>query len=160
MPKPSDLMNSCGALFCEPGLLQRKCACWLMQKKHQKCSREQQPRYRWPSYSCSRKAFDSTLLSPTFTFLHNSPIFKSEKRCWFRRARVPSTFVFFQQQRKVESKFFSRIRRLTERIENRLGAPFSFKTPFSLKVVFLDVAVDVDEKEFTNKQNQLETIYK
>ena len=76
------------------------------------------------------------MLSPTFTFLQNSPSCKSEKRCWIWRARVPSTFVIFQQQRKLRSKFFSRLRRLTERIENLLGVDFWFETPFSLKVVF------------------------
>ena len=28
-------MKSCGAVFCEPGLLQRKFASWLIQKNHQ-----------------------------------------------------------------------------------------------------------------------------
>ena len=128
-------MNSCGAFFCEPVPLQRKCASWLLQKNHQKCSREQQPRYRWQSFSCSRKSFDRFVLSPTFTFLHNSPNCKSEKRCCFLRARERSTFVFFQR-RKLISNFFLWIRRLTLRIEKTLGGTFWFETLFSLKVVF------------------------
>ena len=107
-----------------------------MKKNVQKCSREQQPRYRWQSFPCSRKSFGRFVLSLTFTFLHNSPSCKSEKKCWFRRARVPSTFGFFQQRRKLISKFFLRVRRLTLRIEKTLGATFWFKALFSLKVVF------------------------
>ena len=107
-----------------------------MKKNHQNCSREQQPRYRWQSFSCSRKSFDRFVLSPTFTFLHNSPSCKSEKMCWFWLAREPSTFVFFQQHRKLISKFFLQVRVLTERIENLLGVHFWFSSLFSLKVVF------------------------
>ena len=105
-------------------------------KKHQKCSREQQPRYHWQSFSCSRKSFDRFVLSASFTFLHNSPSCKSEKMCWIWRAWVLSTFVIFQQQRKLRLKFFFRFRRLTERIEKTLGAHFSFKAQSSLKIVF------------------------
>ena len=76
------------------------------------------------------------MLSPTFTFLHNSPSCKSEKRCWFWRARELSTLVFFQQRRKLISKFFLQVRVLTERIENLLGVHFWFSSLFSLKVVF------------------------
>ena len=76
------------------------------------------------------------MLSPTFTFLHNSPSCKSEKRCWFWRARELLTILFFQQRRKLTSKFFLRVRGLTERIENLLGVHFWFSSLFSLKVVF------------------------